>query len=247
MLCEVNVMYRLMARSRDEAGNVGGVAHITVRIDNQPPRVSLTERWWIWEAGDLRVSPNTHPIAKVEVTIRDVQARWPSVTLEFDPDEIPDAITWDRRFADGTLAPVGEYQVLAEACDVQGLCGRDTGVIVVPLMDVPTATPTPSPTVSPTVSIQVTPSATQVPATLTPTPIPATPPTEAGPEPKPPATLFLLWQLTGLLGLMLALASASLIDPRPAALRRLEGIIRQMTNRNDMESSQEEPFESKGK
>lgn len=233
-----NGLYRLMARSRDEAGNIGGVAQITVRIDNQPPQVSLTERWWIWEAGDLRVSLNTHPIAKVEVTIRDMQARWPSVVLEFDPDEIPDAISWDRRFADGTLAPAGEYQVLAEACDVQGLCGRDTGIIVVPLMDVPTATPSPSPTVSPTVSIQVTPSATQALPTLT--PIPATPPTEADPEPKPLVTPFLLWQLTGLLGLMLALASASLIDPRPAALRRLEVIIRQMTNRNDMHSSKKE-------
>ena len=233
-------LYRLMVRSRDEAGNVGGVAQITVRIDNQPPRVSLTERWWIWEAGDLRVSSNTHPITKVEVTIRDVQARWPSVVLEFDPDEIPDAIAWDRRFTDGTLAPAGQYQVLAEACDVQGLCGQDTGVIVVPLMDVPTATPTPSPTVSPTVSIQVTPSATQVPPTLTPTPVPVTPPTEADPEPKPLVTPFLLWQLTGLLGLMLALASASLTDPRPAALRRLEGFIRQMTNRNDMDSSKKE-------
>jgi hypothetical protein len=235
-----NGLYRLMARGRDEAGNVGEAAQVTVRIDNQPPRVSLTERWWIWEAGDLRVSPNTHPIAGVEVTIRDMQARWPSVVLEFDPDEIQDAIAWDRRFADGTLAPAGQYQVLAEACDVQGLCGRDTGIIVVPLMDVPTATSTPSPTVFPTVSIQVTPSATQVPPTIPPTPMPITPPTEADPEPKPPTTPIPLWQLLGLLGLMLALASVSLIDPRPAALKRLKVIIRQMTNRNDMDSSKEE-------
>ncbi|MFZ5821196.1 MAG: hypothetical protein ACOYYJ_14975 [Chloroflexota bacterium] len=238
-----NGYYLLMARSRDGAGHVGAAVQVTLLLDNQPPQVWLAERWWIWEAGDLRVSPNTHPIAKVEVTLRDAQARWPSVVLEFDPDKIPTSITWDRRFADGTLAPAGEYQVLAEACDVYGVCGRDTGVIVVPLM----ATATPSPTVSPTVFIQVTPSATRTQVVVPPTPIPVIPPTEADPEAKPLATPFLLWQLTGLLGLMLALASTSLIDPRPAALRRLEGFIRQMTNRNDMDSSQEEPFESKGK
>lgn len=236
---------QLWTRSTDAAGNVSQPSVLSIWVDNHPPRVSLTERWWIWEAGTLQVSPDYFPVQEVQVTIRDTQQRWPEVVLTHDPDKIPASIAWDRRFADGTLAPAGEYQVLAEACDVHGLCGRDAGVIVVPLMA--TATPTPSPTVSPTVSIQVSPSATQVPPTLTPTPIPATPPTEADPEPKPLATPFLLWQLTGLLGLMLALASASLIDPRPAALRRLEGFIRQMTNRNDMDSSQEEPFESKGK
>jgi hypothetical protein len=70
--------------------------------------------------------------------------------------------------------------------------------------------------------------------------MPITPPTEADPEPKPPTTPIPLWQLLGLLGLMLALASVSLIDPRPAALKRLKVIIRQMTNRNDMDSSKEE-------
>ncbi len=112
----------------DQAGNVGDPASITLIVDNGPPAVSITERWWIWETGELKVSPNHFPIASVQVTIRDPQNRWPAVVMSFDPDKGTDSISWNRHFADGTLAPSGEYPVVAVACDVHGLCGRDTGM-----------------------------------------------------------------------------------------------------------------------
>jgi hypothetical protein len=31
----------------DEAGTLSSLAHVEVLINNQPPSVSLTERWWI--------------------------------------------------------------------------------------------------------------------------------------------------------------------------------------------------------
>ena len=91
----------------------------------------------------LKVSPNHFPIANIQVTIRDPQKRWKELVLDFDPGKNSYVVKWDRRFADGTLAPAGEYPVLAVACDVNGLCGQDTGRIVIPEVATSTATLTP--------------------------------------------------------------------------------------------------------
>ncbi len=44
----------------------------------------------------------------MKLTIRDPQDHWPAVTLEFDPHTESGLVVWNRRFADGTLAPSGE-------------------------------------------------------------------------------------------------------------------------------------------
>ena len=51
--------------------------------------------------------------------------RWPAVVLFFDPNKMPGAISWNCHFADGTLAPFGEYRVEAVACDIHDQCGSD--------------------------------------------------------------------------------------------------------------------------
>lgn len=52
--------------------------------------------------------------------------------------------------------------------------------------------------------------------------------------------LILFWQLLGLLGLFLAIASASVIDPRPAALDRLRENVDQISNQNITKSSKDD-------
>ena len=163
--------------------------------------MSITERWWIWETGQLKVSTNHFPIARIQVTIRDPQKRWEELVLDFDPGKNSYIVKWDRRFGDGTLAPAGEYPVLAVACDVNGLCGQDTGRIVIPVMATSTATLIPSPTATTTQTPAAipTPSPTQIMPSATPfliTPIP-----EKNPEPS--RSSFPLWQILGLLGLFL--------------------------------------------
>jgi len=49
---------------------------------------------------------------------------------------------------------------------------------------------------------------------------------EIPPEPAQPAHSIPFWQILGLLGLFLAIASASVVDPRPAALDRLRESIK---------------------
>jgi len=227
-----NGEYILQIRGIDRAGNVGDVDSITLNVDNGLPSVSITERWWIWESGNLKVSPNHFPIASIQVTISDPQNRWPAVVMALNPGKTSFPIVWNRRFADGTLAPSGEYPVLAVACDVNGLCGRDTGKIAIPVMATSTSTLTPSPTVTST----LTPSATPVPTQILPpaTPVLVTPISEKTPEPS--RSSFPLWQVLGLLGLFLVIASASVVDPRPKALDRLGETFRVMSAQAENDS-----------
>ncbi|HAX70538.1 MAG TPA: hypothetical protein DCY14_13075 [Anaerolineae bacterium] len=220
-----NGEYTIQVRGMDRAGNVGDVVSIALTVDNAPPAVSITERWWIWENGTLKVSPNHFPIASIQVTIRDPQKRWKELVLDFDPGKNSYIVKWGRRFGDGTLAPPWEYSVLAEACDVNGLCGQDAGRIVIPEMATSTATLNPSPTATNTLMPSITPGATQIPPT--PTLALNTPLSEE--QPKPALSTLPLWQIIGLLGLFMVIASASVVDPRPKALERLGETFKMMS------------------
>ncbi|MBI3175241.1 MAG: hypothetical protein HYZ25_16060 [Chloroflexi bacterium] len=223
-----NGPYGLWTRAIDEAGNLGEPSLLSVWVDNHPPKVLLAERWWIWEAGALKISTDYFPLREVQVTITDGLRRWPEVTLSYDPKHIPVSVSWDRRFSDGTLAPSGEYRVTVRACDIHELCGTDTGMIVIPQGAAPSAT-LPS-TASPTLTSTATPTARPlVTQTLAPPSQTATP-VEFVPEPlqQGPVVSIPLWQALGLLGLMFVLAAVSLADPRPAALGRLRKVIGQI-------------------
>lgn len=227
-----NGEYIIQMHGMDRAGNDSDVSTIPLTVDNAPPAVAITERWWIWETGTLKVSANHFPIASIQVTIQDPQKRWKEVTLDFDPGRNSYIVKWDRRFADGTLAPIGEYPVLAVACDVNGLCGQDAGRIVIPEMATSTATQTPSPTATSTLIPSKTPVATQIlptPTLALNTPIPEE-------RPEPIQSTLPLWQIFGLLGLFMVIASASLVDPRPKALKRLGEMIKDISTRTKDDS-----------
>jgi len=230
--------YTLLVRGRDEAGNVGSPGKVGVLVENLPPSVSLTKRWWIWEMGTLKVSPNTFPIASVRLKISDRQNRWPAVVLEYDPDKVPGLVSWDRRFPKGVLAPSGEYRVDVVACDAHDLCGDASGVIVVPIVATGTPTFTPTPTMTATATVTPTSIATE---TTLPTDIPVTAMPEITPQPAQvtESQPFPWWQIWGLLGLMLAISSASVVDPRPQAIYRLGKIMKQISDSNHLDSSQD--------
>jgi hypothetical protein len=202
-----------------------------------PPAVSLTKHWWIWESGVLHVSSKTYPIASVKLTISDPQNRWPAVTLEVDPRKKSELVVWDRRFEDGTLAPSGEYPVQVRVCDDHNLCSSAAGRISIPDGVWPTMTPTFTPTTTSTVLPFAIPTRTRIPASPTsvvviPSPTPITPASHP--------TQWPLWQILGLVGLMIVIASASVVDPRPIALRQLGEVMEQISNRNKIDSSQDE-------
>ena len=233
-----NGPYTLLMRSTDEAGNLGDAAQIMLLVDNFPPSVSLTDRWWIWDSGKLQVSPNYFPIASVKMIISDPQDRWPAAVFHFDPNKIPDSVTWNRRFADETLAPPGEYHVTVRACDINGLCGSASAIIAIPFGVTPTMTMTSSPTATLTATLPATPTATQ--KLVLPTDVHIAPSPETAPASVQSNHLLPLWQMLGLLGLFLAISSASVIDPRPAALDRLKESINQLSTQEVLDSSKDE-------
>jgi hypothetical protein len=223
--------YTLLVQGMDEAGNVGNLERIGVLVENLPPAVSLTKHWWIWETGTLKVSQNTFPIASVRIKISDRGNRWPAVVLEYDPNKVPGAVSWDRRFANGILAPSGEYRVDVVACDVYDLCGSASGAIVIPVMSTDTSTFTPTRTMTATATF----TQTSIPTvTVFPTEIPVRPTPEETPMPsqKMESQPFPWWPVFGLLGIMLAIASTSVIDPRPQAMRRLSETLKQISHSN---------------
>jgi hypothetical protein len=90
-----------------------------------------------------------------------------------------------------------------------------------------TATLTPSPTATNTLIPSVTPTEMRIPPT--PTLVLITPVPEETPEPG--RSSLPLWQIIGLLGLFMVIASASVVDPRPKALERLGETFKMMSAR----------------
>ncbi len=240
-----NGQYQVQVRGTDQAGNQAEPVSIGLIVDNGPPLVTIAKHWWIWESGKLEVSPNHFPIASAKVIISDPKSRWPELVLDFDPHRIPAAVSWNRHFADDMLAPSGWYRVIAIACDVHSLCSSDEGIVEIPPVATSTATLTPSPIATVTMTPQATLAATQTQGTPTlifgaPYPTPIRVSTQA-------TRSIPFWQLLGLLGLFLAIASASVIDPRPVALDRLRGSIKLISGQNILETLQGElEIESKG-
>ncbi len=237
-----NGTYRVTARAWDLAGNMQTPGtSITLIVDNRPPFIAVQEHWFVWESGWLHVDEKDGmPLENVRITIRDPQGRWPEAFWNYAPDKVPETVSWDGRFADGILAPVGEYEVIAEARDVYGHRASDRGVIVVPFVSAATATLTPivMVTPSPTSTITAVPTRHIVPtktaiATTVPMEIPVPQPVQA-----PVKRSLMLWPAVGLIGLLMALASASLTDHRPQALRRIKETFDQIVAQNKLDDGE---------
>ncbi|HSG41840.1 MAG TPA: Ig-like domain-containing protein [Anaerolineales bacterium] len=227
-----NDSYTVKVRGIDSAGNRELPIPLTLLVDNFPPYVKVSDSWWIWESGEVAVSSNNLPIGEIKVTISDPLGRWPVVRFSYDPDTTFANITWDRRFADGTLAPSGNYRVTVLACDIYGNCASDRGQIKIPFITPvhPTATPIPATSPTPVSTMTILPSpAPQVQSVAPPTTIvETTEPEQEQPvvvEHQVPAIQVLA--VVVLIALMWAISSAALADPRPRAIQAIAKTITQ--------------------
>ncbi len=218
-----NGMSNVLVRAVDNAGNVGTAAGITVVIDNEGPRVNITERWMIWETASVSVKDSGIGVRNAMLVIDggvygERQYRWRS-------GNIPGRFTWDRRFGE-VLAPPGEYRVVLTAWDRLGNSGSDAGTIIIP--DPPTSTPTPAPTRTPTPTEQ--PSRREKKSTPMQVAIVPAEPDVSVPQVvvislQPAPTIW--WPLLVIVGLAGVLGFAGFFDPRPPAWRRLAEIRNQ--------------------
>jgi hypothetical protein len=160
-------------RAIDKAG-LSSLRSLNVQVDNQAPRIDLPESWSLWDTVTFDARDADSGLANAELVISDPQNRWPKRVYTYQPGHLPHQFKWDRRFGDGTLAPLGDYQVKATATDRMGNTRVVYATLRISLGETilvpPTATPlgTPLPTATPT----ATPQHTAEPFFLTPSPTP---------------------------------------------------------------------------
>jgi hypothetical protein len=161
------------ARAIDKAG-LSTIRSIGVQIDNQAPRIDLPESWNLWDTVTFDARDADSGLANAELVISDPQNRWPKRVYAYQPGHLPHQFKWDRRFGDGTLAPLGDYPVKASAVDRMGNVQIVYATLRISLGETilvpPTATPlgAPLPTATPT----ATPQQTAEPSFPTPSPTP---------------------------------------------------------------------------
>jgi type II secretory pathway pseudopilin PulG len=144
-------IHMLRVRALDVAGNQAEMVPLTFQVDGTPPQIRLTPSWYLWERGEVQVRDGESGLVGVEVEIRDPQGRWPKVVRSYEASggSFAIGIEWDRRFADGTLAPIGSYEVVVKAWDRAGNFARQMASLYIPAPNAPTYTPAPATTTLP--------------------------------------------------------------------------------------------------
>jgi hypothetical protein len=111
--------------------------NITVGIDNTAPKISLPDSWFQWDTVTLDIWDNHSDLAEARVEISDPEGRWPMRKIRLGLESLPMDFKWDRRFGDGTLAPLGTYDVQVIAFDRVGNVARKNGSINILLSMLP--------------------------------------------------------------------------------------------------------------
>jgi len=213
----------LRVRAVDAAG-LSTTMSVPAQVDNTPPRIDLPAEWNIWETVTFDAHDGDSGLDGAELIISDPQNRWPKRIYTFAPGHLPVDFTWDRRFADGTLAPLGDYHVKATATDRMGntrvvnatlhisLAGA---ILPPPAVSTPLGVPRPTatPTKTPSSLPSVTPTAS-VPTVESPTGFGETAPASALGAAVPPITATLAPRATPTPGSFSSWV-ASIFNPQP--------------------------------
>ena len=225
-----NGTYTIYIRATDVAGNQEVPIPLVLVVDNFPPHVTITKSWWIWESGELHVSPNTFAIQSVTIKISDPQKRWPAAELTYDPGKPSGVVMWDRRFPGGFIAPMGNYRVEVTVCDLYRNCASDKGQIKIPILAlVPPAAATPTQVIlapTPTGTTPITTETVVVKTSVTPMPVLTISEQPATPQ-KSGFVSDSAWVVLVLGLLALLFGALYVLDPRPKALRSLASAIHQ--------------------
>jgi hypothetical protein len=220
-----NGTYTIEVRASDNAGNQEHTAKVTLVVGNQAPSVSITPLWFDFGTASVSFKPGSLSIAGARITVSDPLGRWPAAGFDFSGSNLPDKFSWLGRMGDGSIAYVGKYDVTLRVWDSFGNMGTASAWVIIPLPPAQ-ATPTVSPTATKTTVVPVASSTPVRPAvTVILTPIPPRPvpkPVPVVPAAKPAPVSG--WPVVFALSLLVLFLSLSLLDPRPAAWRRLARI-----------------------
>ena len=103
-----NGIHDIHVRTIDNAGLITE-QNFSAGVDNRGPKISLPDSWFQWDAVTLDIWDNHSGLSEVRVEISDPEGRWPTRKIDLDPEGFPLEFKWDRRFRDGTVAPLGTY------------------------------------------------------------------------------------------------------------------------------------------
>ena len=185
--------HSIQFRTTDMAGLSTLTEVFDFKVDTKGPHIKLPSRWYIWESGEFVIKDADSKIVSIRYEITDPQNRWQKMERSWTPSlhDFSHTISWNRVFADGITAPIGNYNVTVYAEDAAGNKSQKSASIIIPQPDaapLPTFTPTPTPE---TVAVEP-PATEEVVAiagmpTMTPTPLPQAIETE---EEEKKATVF---------------------------------------------------------
>jgi hypothetical protein len=175
-----NGVREVHVRALDQAG-LTAEQTLSAAVDNQSPAISLPDSWLQWDSVMLNILDEHSGLSEARVEISDPQGRWPTRVISLDPGQFPLALKWDRRFADGTIAEAGTYDVKVFASDALGNTATKNAAIQVLLDILP---PGPASTLAPTSIVSIN-TATPIPAR---TAAPSYTATNTLPTPTPRAT-----------------------------------------------------------
>ncbi len=163
--------HTIQFRTYDFAGWSAETETFSFKVDTTGPSIKLPSRWYIWESANFIVKDDQSKVVSVSYAIRDGQNRWKKVERNWTPNthEFSRTISWNRVFADGITAPIGNYPVRVYAEDAAGnVSWKDAEIVIPGVDDPPLPTFTPTPTAEPTEEVVAPPAD----ATATSTPIP---------------------------------------------------------------------------
>jgi hypothetical protein len=220
-----NGKHIILVQAADQAGNLEQTARITVVVANLGPSISITKSWWLYQTAEVKMAGGVLPISGARIVVSDGGTH--TRTYNYSRSSLPSRFQWNGIWDNGTKAKPGKYQVAAAAWDMLGTDAHAVGTVHVPYpIPTPTLTATPSSTPTPTRMETPTQAPMHAPMKRTqpaPTPTPAAPVVRPAPlkAPRPARKTRPFWPAAALLALLAALASASLSDPCPRALRAL--------------------------
>lgn len=140
-----NGKIKVLARSTDNAGNIGAPASLVLVLDNNPPLISVPLAWDVSVDAALSVQPNVIPLKEVKIV---VSGNGQTQSL-FDGLPAPTSIQWDRVIGNVIVQP-GDYPLTVKACDLYGVCTSTVSTITIqqyPVISIPilpTAIPKPA-------------------------------------------------------------------------------------------------------
>jgi hypothetical protein len=101
----------------------------TVGVDNDAPEISLPDSWYQWDTVTIDIWDDHSGLSEAYAEISDPEGRLPTRKIDLDLEGFPMEFKWDRRFGDGSVAPLGTYNVDVMAIDSQGHSARENASI----------------------------------------------------------------------------------------------------------------------